>query len=152
MNSTATRITALNDAFRKTAIGGQWYITRGIAALPALEQWAIMEKVRGFDTFTPDNDPYGEHDFGALEHQGQRIFWKIDYYAPGLEGHSEDPADPSKTVRVLTVMLAKSISHRLGRVALVATLLYKLLTKVMNYGIRLSQLKSPVHLEPLPHA
>jgi len=70
--------------FRKTAIGGQWLITRGIAALPALEQWAIMEKVRRFDTFTPDNDPYGEHDFGALEHQGQRIFWKIDYYAPGL--------------------------------------------------------------------
>jgi hypothetical protein len=37
MNSTETRITALNDAFRKTAMGGQWYITRGIAALPALE-------------------------------------------------------------------------------------------------------------------
>jgi hypothetical protein len=107
MNSTATRITALNDAFRKTAIGGQWLITRGLAALPALEQWAIMEKVRRFDTFTPDNDPYGEHDFGALEHQGQRIFWKIDYYAPGLEAHSEDPADPLKTVRVLTVMLAE---------------------------------------------
>ena len=107
MDSTATRITALNDAFRKTAIGGQWLITRGIATLPALEQWAIMEKVRHFDAFTLDNDPYGEHDFGAFEHQGQRIFWKIDYYAPSLACHSEDAADPSKTVRVLTVMLAE---------------------------------------------
>ncbi len=60
-----------------------------------------------FDSFTEDNDPHGEHDFGAFEHAGQRIFWKIDYYAPDMEHGSENPADPQQTVRVLTIMLAR---------------------------------------------
>jgi len=41
----------------------------------------IAEKVIAFDSFTADNDPHGEHDFGAFEHDGQKIFWKIDCYA-----------------------------------------------------------------------
>jgi Protein of unknown function (DUF3768) len=45
-------------------------------------QSAIREKVELFDSFTEDNEPHGEHDFGAFEHEGQRVFWKIDYYAP----------------------------------------------------------------------
>ena len=52
------------------------------------------------------DDPYGEHDFGAFDHAGQRIFWKIDCYDPTEEFGSEDPADPSKTMRVLTILLA----------------------------------------------
>ena len=59
-----------------------------------------------FEDFTPDNDPHGEHDFGAFEHAGKRIFWKIDYYDAACENGSEDPADASKTTRVLTIMLA----------------------------------------------
>ncbi len=82
-------------------------MTRGIAALSPHEQIAIAAKVRDFKDFTPDNDPYGEHDFGAFDHAGKRIFWKIDYYAPCLERGSENPADPAQTVRVLTVMLAE---------------------------------------------
>jgi hypothetical protein len=62
--------------------------------------------VRTFDAFAEENDPYGEHDFGAFDFDGQRFFWKIDYYNPPLEVHSEDPTDPSKTRRLLTVMLA----------------------------------------------
>ena len=46
----------------------------------------------------------GEHDFGDFEIEGERYFWKIDYYAPDLDGGSEDPADPAQTARVLTIM------------------------------------------------
>ena len=68
----------------------------GISAIPLGDQ----------STFTPDNDPHGERDFGVFEHNGERISWKIYYYAPDMEHGSEDPSDPAQTVRVLTIMLA----------------------------------------------
>lgn len=63
--------------------------------------------VQTFDAFTAENDPYGEHDFGAITVAGKRVFWKIDYYDRSLEFGSPDPADPAITRRVLTVMLAE---------------------------------------------
>ena len=104
---TIRRIAELNDLCR-TAMGicGQLVQTEGICALPSQEQSAIREKVEQHSDFTPDSDPYGERDFGAFEHEGKRIFWKIDYYAPDLQHGSDAPADPTKTVRVLTIMLA----------------------------------------------
>jgi hypothetical protein len=108
------RIRALNDALR-ARVGfvfcgnapGRIFITRGIAALSPPEQAQIAARVRDFDDFSEDNDPHGEHDFGAFDFDGRRIFWKIDYYDPSLERGSEDPADPQKTTRVLTVLLAE---------------------------------------------
>ena len=73
---------------------------------PKADQIAILGKVASFDDFSEDNDPHGEHDFGAFDHAGSRIFWKIDYYDPSMESGSEDPSDPAKTTRVLTLMLA----------------------------------------------
>lgn len=101
------RIAELNDLCRKApGIGGKWVQTPGICELPPEEQSAIREQVERFSDFTPDNDPYSERDFGAFIHGSQRIFWKIDYYAPDLQHGSEDPADPRQTVRILTIMLA----------------------------------------------
>jgi hypothetical protein len=100
------RIAELNDLLRKTFIGGRIVITAGIAAMPESDQAAILAKVQAFDAFSPDNNPYGQRDFGSFSHNGQRVFWKIDYYDPSLTWGSEDPADPAKTARVLTVMLA----------------------------------------------
>jgi hypothetical protein len=69
---------------------------------------AIITKVREFSTFTPDHDPYGEHDFGAIEQESVgTVFWKIDYYDVDYECGSPDPADPKVTRRVLTIMLAE---------------------------------------------
>ena len=65
-----------------------------------------IRKVATFDDFSADNDPHGEHDFGSFDLAGDKFFWKIDYYDPTLEFGSDDPADPSKTTRVLTLMLA----------------------------------------------
>ena len=82
-------------------------VSHGIAAKPADEVADILERVRTFDAFTSNNDPYGEHDFGSFEFAGERIFWKIDYYDQrGEQYGSPDPADPRVTKRVLTVMLA----------------------------------------------
>jgi Protein of unknown function (DUF3768) len=101
------RIAELNDLCRTAmGIGGRVFQTRGISALPLRDQSAIREKVELFDTFTPDNDPYGERDFGSFEHNGERIFWKIDYYDLTMTKGSEDPSDPKQTARLLTIMLA----------------------------------------------
>jgi len=62
--------------------------------------------VETFDAFTRENDPCGERDFGAFEYNGHRILLKIDCYDPSMEEGSEDPSDPQRTVRVLTIMLA----------------------------------------------
>ena len=106
-NARTKKIAELNDLCR-TAMGvaGRLVQTPGIAALALSDQSAIREKVERFDAFTQDNDPYAERDFGAFEHNGERIFWKIDYYDPSLSVGSEDPSDPKQTVRVLTIMLA----------------------------------------------
>jgi hypothetical protein len=104
---TTKRIAELNDLCR-TAMGiaGRLVQTAGISALPQEDQSAIREKVETFDAFTPDNDPHKERDFGAFEHNGERIFWKIDYYDTTLSMGSEDPSDTKQTLRVLTIMLA----------------------------------------------
>ena len=99
-------IAKLNDQLRSTLQGGQIMITAGVNALPDRTKANILSAVRHFNDFTEDNDPHGEHDFGAFEHGGTKFFWKIDYYAPDMEHGSEDPTDPAKTMRVLTIMRA----------------------------------------------
>jgi hypothetical protein len=99
-------IAVLNDAFRTSFHGGALVLTVGFQALPEEVQVEVLDAVRKFEAFTPDNDPYQEHDFGSFTYQGHRIFWKIDYYDPSLAFGSEDPANPSQTKRVLTIMLA----------------------------------------------
>jgi hypothetical protein len=37
----------------------------------------------------------------------QEFFFKIDYFDVNMEFGSEDPADPAKTTRMLTIMLAE---------------------------------------------
>jgi hypothetical protein len=103
---TADRIRELNDTFRRTFSGGRVVMTAGIQALPERAQAAVLERVRSFDDFTLDNDPHGEHDFGSFEFSGVEVFWKIDYCDVTIEAGSEEPADPSTTTRVLTIMLA----------------------------------------------
>jgi len=53
------------------------------------------------------NDPWGEHDFGSFEHNGNTIFWKIDCYDREMKHGSPNPADATVTQRVLTVLLAE---------------------------------------------
>lgn len=101
------KIRFLNDRFRQTFNGGKVLMTSGVSELPLSEQITLMNLVRTFDDFGEDNDPYGEHDFGKIDFNGEPYFWKIDYYDVDFEGLSPDPTDETVTNRVLTVMLAE---------------------------------------------
>jgi Protein of unknown function (DUF3768) len=102
----AERIRELNDAFRSTFSGGKVMMTSGVHELPDCVKADAIVKVGTFKEFTRDNDPYGEHDFGFFELVGRKFFWKIDYFDEQCKFGSVDPADPEKTTRVLTLMLA----------------------------------------------
>lgn len=104
--SRASEIRRLNDALRQQLTGGRLLITPGVSQLAPLDRLAVLNLMREFSAFNPDNDPHGEHDFGTIEHRGTRYFWKIDCYDLQMAMHSPDPADPAVTVRVLTLMRA----------------------------------------------
>ena len=96
----------LNDQLRRYWLGGRIMVTTGVSALGPRFLEAALAAVATYDRFDHGNDPYGEHDFGALVVMGQPILFKIDHYNADLSGASPDPADPSVTTRVLTIMLA----------------------------------------------
>ncbi|RMF04624.1 MAG: DUF3768 domain-containing protein, partial [Alphaproteobacteria bacterium] len=96
-NKRAGAIAALNDRFRTRFIGGSVLITSGLQALGPEFVAEALAKVRAFNGFTRDNDPYGEHDFGTVMVQGRKLFWKIDCYDPSMRYGSEDPSDPEIT-------------------------------------------------------
>lgn len=96
----SSKIAKLNDEFRSKEA---FSVTQGVFNLRDI--LGLIQAVSVFDKFTEDNDPYGEHDFGSLNWEGRKIFWKIDYYDEYLR-HWRDPLDPD-CKRVLTIMLAE---------------------------------------------
>jgi Protein of unknown function (DUF3768) len=102
----SARICTLNDQLRRFGRGGRIMLTSGIQALGAEAVARVLAAVAGFDAFTADNDPYGEHDCAILTVDDSKIMFKIDYYDKSLTYHSPDPSDPAVTERVMTVMLA----------------------------------------------
>jgi hypothetical protein len=107
MISKTEQIRALNDALRQNFQQGTAVMTAGIAALGAEAVARIVKTIAVYDDFCHANDPYEEHDFGAFEADGHMVFFKIDYFDKTLNCHSPDPADPSVTERVITIMLAE---------------------------------------------
>lgn len=99
-------IRTLNNHCRQSFTGCKLVTTAGVRALEPQQMAQLLEGVRTFDAFTEDNDPHGEHDFGDIALFDATWFWKIDCYTPDLEGGSDDPSDPDKICRVLTVLRA----------------------------------------------
>lgn len=100
-------IKILNDKFRKTLLGGKVMLTRGIYSKGQACINEILDSVKTFNNFNSKNDSYNEHDYGSFDYDGEKIVWKIDYYDRNLRFLSDDPADITKTIRVMTVMLAE---------------------------------------------
>lgn len=106
-HSPSLRIRALNDLMRQAGPASErWMMTAGVMAQGPEFMMRAVIMVQTYSAFDESNDPYGEHDFGAFELAGKRLFWKIDYYDLDLRYGSNDPADPNVTRRVLTLMMA----------------------------------------------
>jgi hypothetical protein len=96
-----------NDYLRQHLAGGRIMMTAGVQSQGPVFITQAFAAIAAFNSFTADNDPYGEHDFGAIEIAGTKLLFKIDAYDRDLRYGSLDPADPDLTVRVLTIMLAE---------------------------------------------
>ena len=107
MDTKTARIRALNDEVRLNFAAGIAVMTPGVAALGADAVQRIVKTIAVFDDFCHANDPYEEHDFGAFDVDGHTIMFKIDYFDQSMSMHSSDPADPTVTQRVITIMLAE---------------------------------------------
>lgn len=102
METQISDIAKLNDRFRGMCL--DVFYTDGVRD-GIMDLTGLSRAVESFNRFTKDNDPYGEHDFGSLMFEEQKIFWKIDYYDQALKLWC-DPLSP-ECRRVLTVMLAE---------------------------------------------
>ena len=105
--SNTNEIALQNDNFRKHLSQGTLVLTQGIRSNTKEDLEAIITKVRTFDTFDENNDPYGERDFGAFDYKGKKIFWKIDYYDQEFLYLSPDVSNPRVANKVLTIMYAE---------------------------------------------
>jgi len=116
--SVVAEVAKQNDIFRQAIVDpeaaiqaarqgiiGQIVLTPGVAEEAEGFRQSVLASVAEFDTFTEDNDPYGDHTFGAFETAGEKLFWKIDLYDTAYHYGSEDPANPKATRRALTIML-----------------------------------------------
>jgi len=111
------QIRKLNDSFRRGFHYGdklgKVVLTRGVQLLIRDNEsvtggyQVLADRVQSFDSFDEANDPHGEHDFFAFDFRGKKLFAKIDYYDTNYEFGSANPADPSQTRRVLTIMLSE---------------------------------------------
>ena len=96
-----------NDDFRKHLSQGTLILTQGIRSNTKEDIEAIINRVRTFNTFDENNDPYGEHDFGMFYHKCKQILWKIDNYDKKFLYLSPDVSNPKLTNKVLTIMYAE---------------------------------------------
>ena len=105
--SNISEIALQNDNFRKHLSQGTLVLTQGIRSNTPEDIKEIITKVRNFDTFDENNDPYNEPDFGAFDYKGKRIFWKIDNYDREFLYLSPDVSNPRLTNKVMTIMYAE---------------------------------------------
>ena len=112
-------VQAKNDAFRKAVMfaphpDGKAVMTPGVANLGSAVCAWIYKQIAEFDSFTEENDPYGDHDFGSVTvsvsnlmtdaAETHKVFWKIDYYEDAdMEYGAEDKLN---AYRVLVIMLS----------------------------------------------
>ena len=97
-SSKAETIARKNDYIRKNLRGAVIMVTPSVQSLSEQDGEALFRKIRDFNEFDKGNDPYGEHDFGAVNHGGVKYFFKFDYLDDSFKYFKEDGN------RILTIM------------------------------------------------
>jgi len=110
----AKRVAQQNDQFRRwhcigerkpgVFVPGQSVWTAAFEARDPEFKRAALEAIGAIKTFEAHNDPDGFHDFGAIEIDGETVWFKIDHYDQNYHYGSEDPSDLKATCRVLTIL------------------------------------------------
>ncbi len=101
------RIRYLNDELRtEGACRNGRIVAAGRLAQEAEKINDLVRAVAAYDDWNDGDDPYGEHDFGKLDVNGEAVIFKIDYYSLDEMDGSEHPDDPAVTIRIMTLMYA----------------------------------------------
>jgi hypothetical protein len=93
------KVVALNDQLRTTFKGGWVQMTRGVYDLDDRLRGRALSVLARYNKFASDS----EHDCGVFIFAGFAFEWRIEYRGKDGLGRSPDPADPEKTLRVLTL-------------------------------------------------
>jgi Protein of unknown function (DUF3768) len=93
------KIIELNDQLRTTFKGGRVQMTRGVYDLDERLRGRALSVMARYNKF----DDSSEHDCGVFIFAGYSFEWRIEYRAASGDGLSRDPADPTRTLRVLTL-------------------------------------------------
>ena len=114
----ATKVAEQNDAFRRhVCLGSPWpedmqplvgklNITDNVLVRGPLFTKTCLRSTGFHASFPKDADPKGLHASGTFRICDVDVWWKLDCCNPAYERGSADPADPSRTARVLTIMLS----------------------------------------------
>lgn len=98
----------LNDAMRKTAMAVYFSPSNAVNRLPKKKFFALLEAIKKYDDFTPDNDPLGGHTHGKIKLFGKTFVWIFEYVYPKNE--PMEFGDP-RVVRRIAVMLAEEFAN-----------------------------------------
>lgn len=93
------KIIALNDRLRTTFKGGRMQMTPSVYELDDRLRGRALSVLARYNKFHADS----EHDWGVFIFAGFAFEWRIEYRGKDGAGVSPDPADPEKTLRVLTL-------------------------------------------------
>ena len=94
-----SKIIQLNDQLRISFKGGRVQMTPDFYELDARLRGRALSVMARYNKF----DDSSEHDWGVFIFAGYSFEWRIEYRTKDGTGVSPDPADPEKTLRVLTL-------------------------------------------------
>lgn len=110
----ATLVAEQNDQFRRWHclgerkpggfVPGKMVWTASFEAREADFKRAALKAIGEIEEFAAENDPARFHEFGAVEIDGETVWFKVDYFDKTYEWGAEDPSDLQNTCRVMTIM------------------------------------------------